>query len=436
MSDPAPTASRPRRIAVRAFAVILALALIAGIGWLFVDPHRGEAQFAQTTLPLHQELSYEEAVADLAFVAGTVEDRHVWTAGGLPPEVERAWRAEVAALPKTPTVVDVWRATERIFVALGDGHTFSAASVPDDSAFALDLRMVDDELKILVEKVEQPVTHVNGVSVSGLIERNRALTPADNDGWVEGRLMERLRTGSKLSMLGAEPDDDYVVTYRDAGGESRDLVVEQGEPPKPASDFPSAEYSVDGPLAVLTVHSCVPDDTYREALAGFFGEVHAKRLERVVVDLRGNPGGDSRVVDQFVEYLDVGTIPSGSTKGRFGPWVVPLGSGTMEGRKHAHAFAGEILVLTDHATFSSATDFATVLSDNNLAQVVGKPPGSAPTGAGDIVVFELPHSGLFMQVSYKHFERPDPALPDSVLEVDVPADPTGSVQEMIAAAGS
>src|SRR5690606_458232 len=127
------------------------------------------------TLPLHQELSYEEAVADLAFVAGTVEDRHVWTAGGLPPEVERAWRAEGAALPKAPTVVDVWRATERIFVALGDGHTFSAASVPDDSAFALDLRMVDDELKILVEKVEQPVTHVNGVSVSGLIERNRAL---------------------------------------------------------------------------------------------------------------------------------------------------------------------------------------------------------------------------------------------------------------------
>lgn len=134
-----------------------------------------------------------------------------------------------------------------------------------------------------------------------------------------------------------------------------------------------------------------------------------------------------------MEYLDVSTIPSsGSTSARFGPWVVPISSGgTMEGRKHPDPFAGEILVLTDHSTFSSAADFAVVLSDNDLAQVVGAPPGSAPTGAGDVVIFELPHSGLFMQVSYKQFQRPDPTLPAHVLELDIPADPTGSVEEMI-----
>lgn len=432
MSD-APTSRQGRRLALVILSVLVVLALTAGIGWLFVDPHRGEAAVAQTTLPLDHPLSREDAVADLDHVAETIEDRHVWAAGGLPDEVEQEWRAQVEALPADPTVVDVWRSSEQILTALGDGHTFSAALLPDDASYAVDLQVVDENLHALVGDVLHPVTQINGIDVAELVARNQALTPADNDGWVEGRLLKRLRTRAELALLGAEPQGDYVITYRDPDGGSRDLVVREGEPPEQETELPSAEYAVDGALAVLTIHSCDPDEAYREALAGFFAHVQEKGLKTIVVDLRGNPGGDSRVANLFVEYLDVDSIPSGSAKARFGPWVVPLGSGTMEGRKHAHPYSGEIIVLTDHSTFSSATDFATVLSDNDLALVVGEPPGSAPTGAGDVVIFDLPHTGLFMQVSYKQFERPEPTLPAHVLEVDIPADPTGSVETMVRA---
>lgn len=432
MSDRAHQRSRLGRVVVYIVAVTAVLALLAGVGWLFVNPHRGEATAAQTTLALDHRLSREDAVADLDYLVGTVEDRHVWAASGLPDPVEQAWRAQVAALPESPTVVDVWRASGRILTALGDGHTFSAPLLPDDQAFGADLRIVDGQLEVRVGDGHRPVAQVNGVDVADLFARNRALTPADNDGWVEYRLLERFRTGAGLALLDAPPDGDYVITYQDARGGRGDLVVEKVERTDHTGDLPSAEYAVDGALAVLTVHTCIPDDTYRAALAGFFEEVHAGGLQELVVDLRGNGGGDSHVVDLFVEYLDVERIPSGSTKARFGPFVIPLGSRTMEGRKHAHPYDGEILVLTDHSTFSSATDFATVLSDNDLAQVIGEPPGSAPTGAGDVVVFELPTSGLFMQVSYKHFQRPDPTLPANILEVDRHADPTGSVEAMIA----
>ncbi len=422
-------ARRHRRGIIAVLGALLALALLAGVGWALVNPHRGQAQVAPTTLPLEKMLPRGDAVVDLEFVAELIEDRHVWTTAGLPPGFDAATQAEIDALPTNPAVVDVWRATQRMLVALGDGHTFSGAVVPDEVAYAVEYRVLGGDLHVRVGEALLPVLRVNGVDAAELVRRSRELTPADNDAWAEHQLVDGLTSGTQLALLGASPSDGYVVEYLESDGVR---VLRVGAGALPPGGGPVAEFTVDDQLAVLTIHRCDPDDTYREVLAGFFQDVHDRALDRIVVDLRGNPGGDSRVTNLFVEYLDTGTIPSGSVKARYGDWVLPLGSGTMEGRKHQDPFGGEILVLTDHATFSSAADFAVMLSDNHLAQVVGASPGSAPTGAGDVVIFQLPHSGLFMQVSFKEFQRPDATRPRSILDVDIPADPGGTVEEMLA----
>lgn len=419
-----------KRAGIVALVAALALALVVGVVWVRVRPHRGQATYAQTTLPLDHVLDRDDAVADLDHVAQTIRDRHVWAASGLPQAFEDSWRGEVAALPADPTVVDVWRGTQRMLVTLGDGHTFSAASTPGQEHYDADFRVDDGGLWVASGATMLQVHRVNGVDVHELVRRNRDLTPADNEGWVEQQLEERLRSSSHLALLGAPaPSGGYTVDVIDHAGEAATLAVQPGE--APPEQGPSADYGIDEDLAVLTIHRCVVDEDYTAALEGFFTEVDARALQRIVVDVRDNAGGSSLVTDRFVEYLDVGTIPTGSTRGRYGPWVLPLGSGSMSGRAHPTAYSGDIVVLTSRATFSSAADFATVLSDNHLATIVGEPPGSAPTGAGDIVVFQLPNSGLFMQVSYKEFVRPDPTRARSTLEVDVAADPGGTVEEML-----
>lgn len=421
---------RYRRRIIGVVGSILVLALLAGVGWSFIDPHRGQARVGPTTLPPHQGLQRVDAVADLEFVADLIKARHVWTTQGLPPGFRAVTQTQVQSLPGDPTMVDVWRATQRMLVELGDGHTFSGAVVEDEVAYAVDYRMHGGSLHVRAGDALWPVLRVNGVEASDLVRRNRELTPADNDGWASQQLVDRLTSASGLALLGAAPQGDYVVDHTGAGGEERALSVRPGAVPQ--QDVPVAEFVIDDDLAVLTIHRCDPDETYRDTLERFFHEVERLGLNGIVVDLRGNPGGNSRVTDLFVGYLDTGAIPSGSATGRYGNWVFPLGSGTMEGRKQDVAFAGEIHVLTDHATFSAAADFAVVLSDNHLARIVGEAPGSAPTGAGDVVVFQLPHSGLYVQVSYKEFQRPDATRSRAELEVDVPADPTGSVREMLA----
>jgi hypothetical protein len=421
--------SATRRLGIILAVVVLALALVGGIGWTALNPHRGQARVDDSTLPLDEVLSRDDALRDLDFVVETIRERHVWAVDGLPPAVATSWQAERDALPSRPTVLDVWRASSRILVALGDGHTFVGVPSKDYEHFDIDYVMVDGDLHVDMEGVPVPVRAINGVPAAHIVETNRQLTPADNDGWRAARLLARLQTDDGLALLGAPARGSYRVEL--AGPGYRFLAVAPDAEPVAREAPPAAGYEVDDRLAVLTVRRCEPDDQYEDVLESFFGEVAARGLERIVVDLRGNPGGDSRVTDLFVEYLDVGRIPSGSTKGRYGPWLVPLGDGTMQGRRQDPAFGGAVVVLTDHATFSSAADFATVLSDNGLATIVGEPPGSAPTGAGDIVVFRLPVSGLFMQVSYKEFVRADPTRGRSELHVDVPADPSGTVEQML-----
>lgn len=410
--------------------VVLTLSLLVGIGWIVLNPHRGQAVVDDSTLALDQVLTREEALGDLDFVADVIRDRHVWAADGLPGAVAAAWEAERAALPDQPTVLDVWRASSRILVALGDGHTFVGVPHGDETPYGIDYAMVNGDLHVDAGDIRLPVASINGVPAADVVERNRRLTPADNPGWVEGRLVERLRYDDGLEFLGIPTaGSDYRVELVAADPAAAFLVAAPAAPSDRST--PVAEYTVEDDLAVFTLHRCEPDDSYRAALEEFFGDVAERGVDSIVVDLRGNPGGDSRVVNLFVEYLDVGEIPAGSSKGRFGPWVVPLGTGTMRGGAQAVSYGGEILVLTDHATFSSAADFATVLSDNGLATVIGEVPGSAPTGAGDVVIFRLPASGLFIQVSYKEFVRPDPDRARSELEVDIAADPSGTVREMI-----
>ncbi|SDL36572.1 S41 family peptidase [Tessaracoccus oleiagri] len=422
--------STGRRLAVIVAGLLLALSLVAGVAWTHLNPHRGQAAVDDSTLPLAQTLTRDEAVGDLDFVARTIRDRHVWAADGLPAPFASAWEEERSALPAQPTVLDVWRASLRMLAALGDGHTFVAVPRLGAAAYGIDYVMADGVLHVDTGSGRSRVETVNGVAVDELIRRNASLTPADNEGWVEGRLIERLGHDDGLALLGAPTAAAGRVEVDLADGSALFGTRAEGSPV--TRQIPVAEYRFEGDVGVLTVHRCDPDDSYRATLAAFFDEVARRGVERVVVDLRGNPGGDSRVADLFVGYLDVGTIPSGSSSARYGNWVVPLGSGTMEGRQHHAAHGGEVVVLTDHRTFSSAADFATVLSDNDLATVVGESPGSNPSGAGDVVVFRLPRSGLFLQVSYKEFVRPDPSRGGGALAVDVPADPTGTVEEMLA----
>ncbi|WLR41832.1 S41 family peptidase [Bacillus carboniphilus] len=56
--------------------------------------------------------------------------------------------------------------------------------------------------------------------------------------------------------------------------------------------------------AILTIAECRFDENYKQTLEQFFQEVAKWDVERIVVDLRKNTGGNSIVVNEFCRYLE------------------------------------------------------------------------------------------------------------------------------------
>lgn len=82
-------------------------------------------------------------------------------------------------------------------------------------------------------------------------------------------------------------------------------------------------------------------------------------------------------------------------------------------------FTGNVYALTSVFTYSSAMDFAMLLTDNNLGTIIGEASGNSPGSYGDITVFKLPKSGLIMQVSTKKWYRVDTESMDEFIEPDI-----------------
>ena len=94
-------------------------------------------------------------------------------------------------------------------------------------------------------------------------------------------------------------------------------------------------------------------------------------------------------------------------------------------------FDGDVYVLTSTDTFSSAMDFAMLISDNKLGIVVGEASGNKPRSYGDIAVFKLKNSGLIMRVSTKKWYRVDETITDEFIKPDIECNSEDALQVLV-----
>ena len=194
--------------------------------------------------------------------------------------------------------------------------------------------------------------------------------------------------------------------------------------------FVSYEIDEQKSLAVLTLTSCIYNEAYRTCVREMFTEVKEKGIRTVAVDVRGNGGGNSLVANELIRYLPI-------TSYRDVPYDMRLGFLTIHDDGYRTnklveglTFHGNVFVMTDTDSFSSAMDFAMLIQDNHLGKVIGEPPANAVNGYGDVAGFHLPNTGLFVQVSLKKWYRVDAENPDAFVIPDYPCD-GGDVYETL-----
>ena len=139
-----------------------------------------------------------------------------------------------------------------------------------------------------------------------------------------------------------------------------------------------------------------------------------KGMNKVIIDVRGNPGGDSRTCEKLLKILGM-KVPEYSMYLRYSPKAAAQNGYKKTSGHYYHKGSVkkakknpkiDLIVLTDRS-FSSATMLAVYVRDGKLGRIVGEPSANMPCAYGDNIYFSLPNSGITGTLSHKQFIRPD-----------------------------
>jgi len=307
---------------------------------------------------------------------------------------------------------------------IGDGHTYVDVrySLPDRPLLPLQLGWYGTDLIVTGapnEYRDAIGARVNGIGSASIEVALQAITPLiahDNEQQLRNLSAEFLRMPDLLEAQGIASSVEHVL-FQLVHADGR--VVELDVTPQPA----------DAPITYLNLYDVMPitpplrteggeriywyrslpeqqaiyvqynraaddpDLPFAAFTRELFATVAANPVERMVIDLRFNGGGNSRVIEPLIEAL----------------------------REHPTlSQPGRVRVLIGARTFSSALMNAIELQEAVGATLIGTPTGGRPNGYGETRSFTLPNSGLRVQYSTRFF-RNLPGNDTPALEPDVVA---------------
>lgn len=179
-------------------------------------------------------------------------------------------------------------------------------------------------------------------------------------------------------------------------------------------------------------------DAYEHFIDETFTTIKERKINKLIVDVRGNTGGQSDAGAYVLQYLTSKPLNQVSRayeriheenagwfhyKGTPGTLIEmnmddediiqPIASDKR--------FDGEVLVLSDEMTYSAGIIFITNVQDHKIATLIGRPTGGYANQTGNIEAFRLPNTKLLVYAPARTFVRVNgdstlhPVKPDVVL---------------------
>src|SRR3954465_6996683 len=260
------------------------------------------------------------------------------------------------------------------------------------------------------------VLALDGIPAAELEQQVRPLVPHDNEATRDDRFMSFLLTAEVLHGLGLRSGTGPArFSLQKPGAVAQDVTLA----PVTAADylrlmtpeFPSFVYALPKRPQPLYLrrrgadHYVTTIDRGRVVFVGYNATLGStgpeasavlrlakkRKVRRVVVDVRLNPGGDNHT---------------------YAPLLAALRSKSINR-------PGRIVVLISRSTFSAAQNFITEVERKTKAVFVGETSGGSPNLYGDVARVELPVAGLSVNVAAIYWQKSFAGDPRVAIQPDV-----------------
>lgn len=344
-----------------------------------IIPREGDVDFMEALVRLYDEVKYNFVFFN------RISSR--W---------ERLYRRSLKAMKAATDDDERLRILRRMVAACGDGHTyiFGHTVSADHSPFTT--VMLHDGLYInTVESHEliqagmrrgQKVVGVNGELPEVWAERElRPYVCSSTPQWTVHEMYDnynfsRVGRGTQMNLTLLNPDGSLTEVAHKAAEAKRDPTLAYHR---------DLDFKVmDDKIGILTIPHFQTNET-----TNFFDSIFPDLLttEALIIDIRGNGGGNSGFANYIARHFIDSPIMSGRWTTRvyrpaYASWgydedVYLSGQDTITPVEDIDRYTRPVVMLTDRGTFSAAEDFTALLKSAGRITQIGTPTGGS-TGNG------------------------------------------------------
>jgi hypothetical protein len=356
---------------------------------------------------------------DLDFYATTIKQTHPQPFANLPAEEFDGMVRELSGQVGTLTDLQVLLGMNRIASRMGDGHT-SVAALPGVRLFSIRLQWLADGWYVVdagstnLRMLGRKLTRIAGLEIAQVEEMASGVFPHENDSAVKALAGTYLVSPELLQGIGALESNTAPVEYEflDAdGGPVTHTVQVDGtalfsatRKARPAvtplhrrsGTYYWFEYLEADKTLYIQYNVCQQDPALpmRTFVEEMLAALAGKTVDRVVIDLRNNRGGNSAVTTQLLEAL-------------------------REAQNAGVVQVKQSFAIISRFTFSSGMLAALELRATGQVKLVGEIPANRPSHFGEARGFLTPNLRIPFTVSTRQFR-----LGDGDLVPDMPVEQT------------
>ncbi len=304
-----------------------------------------------------------------------------------------------------------------IAASVGDAHTSLNLNSDNSSTYPIAVQHFNEDLRVVItDKAHKDILgkkliSINGISIDKVMKKTDSLISHENNQWLEVMDAQYVMMPDILKLLGVTTKDKVEFSFQDDNKKidkiefypgkltAENIVKVQDEMPiKPLK----LQYDPKDKTANLYWYKYIPKDKtlyfqynkcidravakmygykdyedypdFDEFSKGLLKEIDKKNIDKFVIDLRNNGGGDSSLMTTLVDKL-----------------------------ANINKLKGKFYVIIGRETFSSGVFAAVDFMDYVKAKFYGEPTGGNVNGYGDIKYLVLPNSKLKISYSTKYF---------------------------------
>lgn len=383
-----------------------------------------------------QSLSHQQAMEDISTLENNLKRYHAGLTRFTPSDsIDYYFELVKSRLSDDQEAADFYKEVTFLLNKVRCGHTRSSLPttandqfknshlfLPVSVTYLGDKLYIDDFLTSEGElKKGEEILTINGLSIKEI--NRRIFDHHSSDGFVNTskyRLTERYFRYYYQFYVSPEAQR-YTLTLRSLDGKLRRATIsgenweqlKRLDKPFPERAVLDLEHRSDysymriGTFGSYSLNNAGLD--YNQFLEDSFQDLKRKGVKKLILDLRGNGGGDDNygalLVSYFAresfryferievtdDYTGFGTVSRSGGRN-----LMTSHKGLSVWQPQANRFDGKVYVLTDGWSFSTCADVATVLHHHGWATFLGEETGGGYDGntSGNSRTLRLPNSGI------------------------------------------